>query len=110
MPPLTSLTHRAGWGFGLAGVHCSHTGENPVYGIGGRSGLNRLSRKRVLNLVKNIVRDSWARIARCFRRPGNDLPNLWRASACRADHRTIGAMRGQPVAGLFLALVSNGAG
>ena len=63
-----------------------------------------LSRKRVLNPRKNNPRDSQGRIAGCFRRHGNDLQNLRRASAYRAHRCAAGGMRGEPGAGVLVAL------
>ena len=43
-----------------------------------------VSRKRVLNPVKNIARDSQGRIARCFKGDENDPYHVGRADTCRA--------------------------
>ena len=68
--------------------------------------LESLSRKRVLNRAKNIVRDSRARIAGCFRHHGNELQNLRQAGAHRARGRAIGGLRGESGAGVLLALTA----
>jgi hypothetical protein len=53
-----------------------------------------------VNSAKNIVRDSFGRIARCFAGHENDPQNLQRAGATRAYACLVGSVFGQPDARL----------
>jgi hypothetical protein len=64
-----------------------------------------LSRKRVLNPVKNIGRDSFARIARYFSGHENDAHNVRRQGATRAYACLVGGMFGESDTGLRVPLM-----
>jgi hypothetical protein len=64
-----------------------------------------LSRKQLLNRVKNITRDSRGRIARSSAHDANDSANFLQASADRFVGRATGRLRGERGAGLRLALI-----
>ncbi len=70
-------------------------------------GRRRLSRKQVLNRVKNITRDSRDRIARCFGRDADDAANLLQAPADRFVGRTAERLRGESGAGLRLVAIAD---
>ena len=61
--------------------------------LGLRLGFGALSRKRVLNPVKNIARDSRGRIAGCFKGDENDPYHVGQADTCRAFGSIAGSVR-----------------
>ena len=79
--------------------------KSPVSARFGRSPPPALSRKREMNPLKKNPRDSFDRIAGCFRH-ANDPPNPLRACPAHADRCAAGRLRGQRGAGLRLALNS----